>query len=391
MYRRSDDDRRWVGVGASDATDAAVAGAEATKTAIAGDDVRLLVVFASDDYDLRQLVNGIADVAPEVPLIGCSTAGEIRGNGAGDHSVVVTAFGGDFTVGTSVARGAAADLHHAGAVVAGAAGALGDEPHRILILLSDGLAGDQQEIVRGAYATLGAAVPLVGGCAGDGLRMRRTHQLYGREVLTDAVVGAAVGSEAPIAIGVRHGWRPVGARLLVTASRGNRVYRLNDGAALDEYLDHLDAPPEVRTDPEAFTRFAITHPLGLERRTGSEVRFIGGADFDERSLTCIAEVPQGELAWIMEGDEHSVLEATDAACADAREGLQGREPIGLVAFDCIARRGVLGDEGITTEVERIGAQFPTSPLAGFYTYGEFARTHGTRGFHNQTLVVLALA
>jgi hypothetical protein len=32
-----------------------------------------------------------------------------------------------------------------------------------------------------------------------------------------------------------------------------------------------------------------------------------------------------------------------------------------------------------------------APIAGFYTYGEIARTSGVRGFHNQTLVVLALA
>ena len=32
-----------------------------------------------------------------------------------------------------------------------------------------------------------------------------------------------------------------------------------------------------------------------------------------------------------------------------------------------------------------------SPVAGFYTYGEIARTRGVSGFHNQTLVVLALA
>jgi hypothetical protein len=30
-------------------------------------------------------------------------------------------------------------------------------------------------------------------------------------------------------------------------------------------------------------------------------------------------------------------------------------------------------------------------VAGFYTYGEIARTHGVSGFHNQTLVVLAFA
>lgn len=31
-----------------------------------------------------------------------------------------------------------------------------------------------------------------------------------------------------------------------------------------------------------------------------------------------------------------------------------------------------------------------APVAGFYTYGEIARTSGTSGFHNQTLVVLAV-
>jgi hypothetical protein len=93
----------------------------------------------------------------------------------------------------------------------------------------------------------------------------------------------------------------------------------------------------------------------------------------------------------MEGDENSVLEATDAACTDAIAALGGHRPIGFVAFDCIARRGVLGTTGIAREVDRIGAHADGAPVAGFYTYGEIARTHGTSGFHNQTLVVLALS
>jgi hypothetical protein len=32
-----------------------------------------------------------------------------------------------------------------------------------------------------------------------------------------------------------------------------------------------------------------------------------------------------------------------------------------------------------------------APVAGFYTYGEIARTQGVSGFHNQTLVVLAVS
>ena len=114
-----------------------------------------------------------------------------------------------------------------------------DLPHKVLLLLTDGLAGDQQQIVRGAYGVLGASVPLVGGCAGDDLKMTRTFQFHGDEVLTDAVVAAGIASDAPLGIGVRHGWRRVGEPMLVTSSADNRVYTLDDRPALDVYLEHL--------------------------------------------------------------------------------------------------------------------------------------------------------
>jgi hypothetical protein len=259
-----------------------------------------------------------------------------------------------------------------------------------LLLLTDGLAGDQQEIVRGAYAVLGAGVPLVGGCAGDDLRMRRTFQLYGDRVLTDSVVAAGIASDAPLGIGVRHGWRRVGEPMLVTGSGGNCVVTLDDRPALDVYLQRLGVEL-VRVGEEGFTRLALTHPLGLSRHSGEEqVRLIGGADFFERSLLCIAEVPQGGLVWIMEGDADSVLSATDAACRDSLAALGGHSPLGMLAFDCIARRGVLGNHGIHTEIDRLAANVAGAPVAGFYTYGEIARTRGMSGFHNQTLVVLTI-
>jgi hypothetical protein len=93
---------------------------------------------------------------------------------------------------------------------------------------------------------------------------------------------------------------------------------------------------------------------------------------------------------MMEGDDASVLDATDAACGDALAALGGQAPLGFVAFDCIARRGVLGETGIQREVGRIASFAGGAPVAGFYTYGEIARTHGISGFHNQTLVVLAV-
>jgi hypothetical protein len=180
--------------------------------------------------------------------------------------------------------------------------------------------------------------------------------------------------------------------MLATKSSGNRVYELDDRPALDVYLEQLKVPTEARTDAEAFTRFALTHPLGLSRRSEeTQVRFVGEANFEDRSLGCIAEVPQGAMVWFMEGDHDTVLQATDAACMQALEPLGDRPPIGIVAFDCIARRGVLGEEGIKQEVNRIATHASGAPVAGFYTYGEIARVRGISGFHNQTLVVLALS
>ena len=382
---------RWLSVGSSDLADSAAAGRAAALAATGGKTAKLLIAFASHGHAPQALLDAIAEVTHNAPLIGCTTAGEIAASGPTDNGVVIVALGGSgFNVRSASAVAAEGQLRDASATVAGCARGLEGE-FKALLLLSDGLGGDQEEVVRGAYSVVGASIPLVGGCAGDDLRMKETVQFHDRQVLHGAVVGAAISSDSPIGIGVRHGWQRVGDAMLVTSSSDNHVYALDDKPALDVYLDKLGVQGAARTDPAAFTQFAITHPLGISRRSGEQVRFIGGANFDDRSLSCIANVPQGGLAWFMEGDENSVLEATDAACTDAIAALGGHKPIGFVAFDCIARRGVLGTAGIAKEVERIGAHADGAPVAGFYTYGEIARTHGTTGFHNQTLVVLALS
>jgi len=65
--------------------------------------------------------------------------------------------------------------------------------------------------------------------------------------------------------------------------------------------------------------------------------------------------------------------------------------VGLVDYDASSQVlwAAASDEGIRNEVRRIGLHSAGAPVAGFYTYGEIARTRGVGGFHNQTLVVLA--
>ena len=80
-------------------------------------DPRLFVVFVSSEHDLTALLDGIDP--GDVPLIGCSTAGEIGADGPGDAGVVVMALGGDgFAVSTAAAPAASTRLRAAGAEVA---------------------------------------------------------------------------------------------------------------------------------------------------------------------------------------------------------------------------------------------------------------------------------
>jgi hypothetical protein len=389
----SEDGRRWVAVGRSSERDSHSAGREAASAALAGADAKLLVAFCSDEHELPRLVAGIRDQASDAALIGCTTAGEIAADGPGDGGVIVAALGGPgFNVRSAAGPVGEDGLRSAGAAAASCIRELPESRHQVLMLLAQGVGGDTQEIVRGVHQIVGAAVPLVGGCAGDGMKMERTFQLHGDEVLTDGVVAAAIGSDAPIGIGWRHGWERVGEPMLITSCSENRVVEIDDRPALDAYLERLDAPAQVRSDAGEFTRWARTHPLGLgRRRSGQEpVRCVNEAGFEDRTLGCTAAVPEGGMAWFMHGDADSLLRSAEGSCADAIDGLRGLPPIGLFAFDCIGRRGVLGEEGIRTEVERIEA-VGGAPVAGLYTYGEIARRRGVNAVHSQTLVSLAFA
>ena len=91
----------------------------------------------------------------------------------------------------------------------------------------------------------------------------------------------------------------------------------------------------------------------------------------------------------MRGDVGSVLDSTRNACAQAVMDLDERPPAGMLVFNCIGRRGILGEAGIRREADLIG-EFSQAPFAGFYTLGEFARERGVNAVHSQTLVALAL-
>jgi len=392
-------DTRWMGVGRSTARDSRAAGTQAAAAALRGTDPRLLVVFAAIEHDLTALLAGIREAAGDVPLIGCSTHGEIGPGGPRDGSVIVTALGGSgFSVTIARAEAISGRQRIAGIELAATVGdpaASPDHPHQALMLFTDGLARDQEEVLRGIYEVFGASVPVFGGAAGDGWQRKQTYQLFGDasgdQVLTDGAVVALLRSQAPLSIAASHGWYQSGEPMVVTASGDGRVFELDDRPALDVLLERLGAPAEIYHDGAALAGYLLPRPLGVERRSGLEVRNMSTeVDVEGRTIGGCGALGLGALTWAMCGDTESILKSVDLAFQQVHAGLDGRTPVGLLTLSCAATRAVLEQAGIEREGDLIAGHAGDAPFAGFYTYGEIARTRGIDGFHNQTLVVLAV-
>lgn len=381
----------WVQVGASMLNNTSQALEQALLDLQCPQDPKLIVALIAPNFDLTAIAGQLHATFPHTQVIGCTTSGEITPGGAVANALVLWALGGSaIEVSTGSGQGDEHGLRQAATEAAHCLDHLEQRANTVLIVLSDGLCGDQMDVVRGAYDVAGIDVPLVGGCAGDYLAMRRTRQIHGRRVMSQAVVAAAVSSDRPLGIGVSHGWTPASEPMLVTGSRGNILSTLEDKPALDVYLDFFNPKDIVRTDPEAFADFAATHPIGIRRRDKIEMRHITGFNLDSRELTLVAEVPQGALAFLTEGDFDSVLNAAAQSCISAVEALNGMPAAGLLLFDCVSRRAVFTEERVHEETDLIVSSCGAIPMAGFYTYGEIARTKGAGGFHNQTLVTLAI-
>jgi hypothetical protein len=390
-------DGRWFGAGRSVATDAFTAGAEATAAAVAGrPEPGLILVFARDHVDMQPLLDGVRSRAGRnTKIAGCSTIEPMAASAdPAGFSVSVVAFGGDeFGYEIEVARDVEGNERAAGGLAAAGLARL-SHAHKVLVLLIDATLTDNVEIVRGAYGTAGAAVPLVGGLSSDDWQFNRTCQFAGDssgvEIYKDAVVGVAIGSPQPIGLGVAHGWRRSGDPMVVTDSDGLKVYEFDNEPALDVFLARVGLDESVLTGSDSFRLAALEYPLGVATRSGEEIRVIQGLDPSDGSVWCSAGIPQGGLAWLMEGDLDSLVAGSTESCQQAVRTLGGATPIGLLTFDCAVRRRELGPAGVRREFAEIERIFPGVPFGGFYSYGEIARYRGATGMHHLTMVSLAL-
>ena len=217
-----------------------------------------------------------------------------------------------------------------------------DMKHQTTVLLTDGLSGSGERLVTELYDRAQGGAQIVGGAAGDEGKFKLTHVGAGERTASDAAAAMHVFSASPWGVGVDHGLRSTTKQMRVTRAVGNVVFELDGEPAFATYVRHA-AARGVELTPANAAPYLIGNELGIhffERIIRARAPLAVGPD---GSLSCAADIPQGSMVSILDGDPPSMVEAARSAALEAKEHLGSGEAAGVLLFDCVCRGMILKD------------------------------------------------
>lgn len=335
--------------------------AAALAAALGPDPLALVILFASPMADIRALAASSA--FGTVPVIGCTTAGELSAEGYTEGEVVA--------VGLPAAHFAADPIlirdltlldpqELIGTLIRSRQDLMRRNPgwdREFAFLMVDGLSIREDELASALASGLGP-VPLFGGSAGDGTRFKETFVIHGGKVMRNAAVLAMIRTDCRVKVFNLDHLVPTETRMVVTEADPARriVRRINAEPAAQEYARLLGK------DPQQLTTFTFAaHPVVVR---------IGGKHH-VRAIQQVCE--NGDLVFFSAIDEGLVLtlaEPSDMVRHLERElgnlALDGA-PEAVIACDCILRRMEAMEKQKTGAISSLLAKHR---VVGFSTYGE---------------------
>jgi hypothetical protein len=344
-------------------------------------------LFCAPKEGLLELLEGINEAVGTRNIVGCTTDGEITGDGYSTGSAILGGIASnqiDFTI--AYIENLSRNCELAGSRLAAKLA----PTVQYVQLFSDGITGNGCGILQGILSVLGEDLPIAGGTAGDDGKFYRTWQFAGKKLLTDAAVAVGFEGDFHLGTGVRSGWSPIGLAKKVTRASGNILYELNGEPALQVYERFLGK------HAEKLPAVGVEYPLGLVGNClGGDsgdyylLRATMSVDRQEGSIRFAGEIPQGATVHLTCGDNSSILEATSEAARLANEEIGAIRPQMVFFYSCMARKIILGQR-TQEELDCVRRVFGSEvPIIGFYTYGEYCRVScGSPSlFHNESATI----
>jgi len=339
--------------------------------------IGFVLFFCAADYPLAELAEALKQNFGDLPMAGCTTAGEITPQGYGRGCITAIGFDTDrFAIegklihdmqqfGLTEAQRTVEELmiccrERSIAPITG---------HTFALTLLDGLSVLEEQVLAALNAALGS-IPHFGGSAADALNLVDTHVYFDGAFHTDAAVLLLFNTRCEFKVFTTHHMAPTDQKLVVTQARCNerQVVELNAEPAAVAYARAVGVP----LDSLNHEVFAL-HPIAVRLGEQYYVRSIQKVN-DDLSLSFYCAVETGIVLTVVK---------TGDIVQDTRNVLEGiveemGEPELIIGCDCVLRRMELE---LTDRVDPISRMFQSFRVLGFNTYGEqYAGMHLNQTF-----------
>lgn len=347
------------------------------------DGAGLVVFFCSTSYELDTLAGELSRLFEGAQIIGCTTAGEIGPTGYLDGSITGFSIPArDCCAASELILGLSAFQMSQGHGAAEAAmsallrrsGAAVDPETTFAMLLSDGMSTNEEALVASIHGRMGN-IPLLGGSAGDDLRLKQTFVYHEGRFHPDAALLTLIRTRCPCRIYRCQHFTGSDTRMVVTQAdpAARIVGEINAEPAGQEYarITGLDVGSLT---PMLFAEFPVMVRVGGDYH----VRSIQQMN-EDGSLTFFCAIDEGVVLTLARRED--IVANLEAFFEGVRRDLG--PPQLVIGFDCILRSLEAEKRQAKHLLSRI---LSANNVIGFSTYGEqFGAMHA-----NQTFTAVAI-
>ena len=359
----------------------------------------LIILFVSPAYVSQEILEIIARTLKPKRLVGSSTGAILLSDGVTNHGIAIVGINSDeMSFGISALTDIGnQDMRLIGFELAKKAVSDLNLPQReVFITFSEGIEKDSPPFIRGAKEVFGGGFPVIGAISSDDFKYKRLHQFFQDQILKNSAVGVLFGGAFNIALGCRHGFKPLGKPRTLTQVDGHVIRTIDNKPAVDIYKHFLgDQADQLKN--VALNSHAAMYPLGIYLEEAQQYLLRNIIDIlQDGSIVCQGGIPQGAEVHLMISNKDSCHLSAVIAAESVKTTLAGRQAKLILVFESLARHKILG-RSVPGEIQAIREILGhTTPLAGMCSYGEIAPFGSLNNIkniylHNESILIVAIA
>ncbi len=331
------------------------------------DNPALCLFFCSPKYNLDLLETELLHHFGDIPLVGCTTAGEITPQGYQKDSITGVAFPKDHFRIVTRALNQISNFKIQDGINAGAelvADLKKSIPHAtghntFAFMLIDGLSNAEERVTASIGSQLGD-IPLVGGSTADNWDLEKTSLFFQDGFSRDMAVVILIHTELPFQVHYTHHYVAGDAKAVITEADpiSRIVHEINGLPATQEYarlcgVDEDDLSISVCSN----------HPILMKIGGKYYSRGVVEVNHAQQYIRFACAIGKGVVCAIARPSD-PIANATQLF----QEIRAEIGPLDLVlGCDCAARKMICEEQGLMSEISRI---YTENNVIGFATFGE---------------------